>query len=50
MVKGIEISCSCGKKFIYMGTSKRYARCPNCRQRKELFRIIKKMEKKDEGS
>ena len=42
--QGVEVNCSCGKTFIYTGTSKRYARCPQCRQRKEIFRIIKKMD------
>ncbi len=48
MNKELEISCSCGENFVYKGTSKRYARCPKCRQRKEIFRIINKLENKNE--
>ena len=44
---GVEINCSCGKTYVYDGTSKRYARCPRCRQRKEIFRIIKRMEEEN---
>lgn len=43
----IKISCSCGKTFVYSGTSQRYAKCPQCRQRKEIFRIIQKMEEEN---
>jgi len=46
MIKGIEVSCSCGNVFLYKGTSQRYARCPKCRQRREIFRIIKRMKEK----
>jgi DNA-directed RNA polymerase subunit RPC12/RpoP len=44
MNEGVEVKCSCGKTFIYRGTSRRYARCPKCRQRREIFRIIKNRE------
>tara|TARA_Y100000310_G_scaffold342963_1_gene448495 strand:- start:4758 stop:4901 length:144 start_codon:yes stop_codon:yes gene_type:complete len=43
----IKVKCSCGEVFVYTGTSKRYARCPRCRQRREIFRIIKKMKEEN---